>query len=308
MAEDKLQKIQKTTTELSKGLSQKDLETLTTSGVIPSGTPPAQVKLFAKICEEKDLSPFSNQIYLVKRGTKQGDRYTAQTGIDGYRTIAQRTGVYAGNDDYKFDEGMTEYACLKNNREKPVTATATVYKIVGGQRVPFSATVNWKEYYPGEQLGFMWKKMPYTMLGKVAEGKALRKAFPEALAGIYTDEEMTVVSKNDNINTETIEEIPSMEEVETKPSAEILKTYTEEVGKIKQGVVLTHNAQDILDRAIAEGINEEDAEKLKNIIRDKHKEFSKKQKSNDEKSETTEKKSEEKAEDRTPPEQPETLL
>ena len=74
--------------------------------------------------------------------------------------------------------------------EQPITATATVYKIVGGVRVSFSATAIWDAYCPQGNESFMWKKMPYLMLGKCAEALALRKAFPNDLSGVYTDDEM----------------------------------------------------------------------------------------------------------------------
>ena len=175
-------------------LEDKDLETLTACNIIPSKTPREQVNVFAKVCYEKSLSPFSRQIYLMKRSVKNGDkyedRYTIQTGIDGYRVLAERTGTYAGNDDYIFDEGLNQYQMLKEKRPIPTTASVTVYKIVGNMRVPFTATAQWEAYFPGDKQGFMWRKMPFLMLGKCAEALALRKAFPEALGGIYTDTEM----------------------------------------------------------------------------------------------------------------------
>ena len=176
------------------GLSNAELTTLVETGIIPKDTPLQHVMLFAKICKEKNLSPFSRQIHLIVRTIKSGDkvekRYTPQTGIDGYRAIAERTGLYAGNDDYKFDEGLTEFQMISFQRVRPVTATATIYKIIQGVRCEFSATARWEEYFPGEKQGFMWHKMPFLMLGKCAEALALRKAFPDALSGIYTNEEM----------------------------------------------------------------------------------------------------------------------
>jgi phage recombination protein Bet len=172
-------------------LSDTEIKTLIQSNIIPNGTPKEQVAVFARVCAEQNLSPFSKQIHLVPRGGK----YTIQTAIDGFRAIAERTGVYAGNDDYKFNGDQSEYALINQGIKQPTTATATVYKIIGGLRCPFSATVRWEEYYPGKQLGFMWDKMPFLMLGKCAESLVLRKAFPEALSGLYTNEEMAQVTE-----------------------------------------------------------------------------------------------------------------
>jgi hypothetical protein len=55
---------------------------------------------------------------------------------------------------------------------------------------PISATVYWKEFYPGQKLGHMWRKMPHNQLAKCGEAGALRKAFPRKLGGLYINEEM----------------------------------------------------------------------------------------------------------------------
>lgn len=139
-----------------------------------------ELKLFLYQAQKKGLDPLSKQIYFQKRRNKKGeDQLTIITGIDGYRTLAVRTGQYAGNDDPVFD-----------NEDRPTKATVTVYRLVGGVRCAFSATARWDQYYPGDAIGFMWNKMPHLMLGKCAEALALRKAFPEELSGLYVKEEM----------------------------------------------------------------------------------------------------------------------
>jgi len=110
---------------------------------------------------------------------------TIQTGIDGFRAVADRTGQYIGSSDAVFEE-------IGNN---PVQATVTVNKVVQGVIGNFTATARWSEYYPGKSQGFMWDKMPHTMLGKCAEALALRKAFPAQLSGLYTGDEMDQAGK-----------------------------------------------------------------------------------------------------------------
>lgn len=146
-----------------------------------------ELSLFLQVCKNRKLDPFSRQIHFVKRSGKG----TIQTGIDGFRTIAERTGCYAGNDDPVFDDEKT-----------PQKATVTVWKMVDGVRCPFVATARWSQYFPGEGVGFMWKKMPHVMLGKCAEALALRKAFPEALSGLYSDDEMEQSGKPDTVKAD----------------------------------------------------------------------------------------------------------
>jgi hypothetical protein len=103
-----------------------------------------------------------------------------QTGIDGYRVVADRTGLLAGISDPTHTEA--------DGAKYPLTASVTVKKLLpNGSIADFTATARWSEYNAG---GPMWTKMPYLMLGKCAEALALRKAFPADLSGIYTSEEM----------------------------------------------------------------------------------------------------------------------
>jgi phage recombination protein Bet len=150
--------------------------------LVAVGATDNELALFLYTAQRTGLDPLAKQIYCIKRQGKM----TIQAGIDGYRLIADRTGKYAGNDDPVFGPDHA----IGNNITGPSSATVTVWKMVGGVRCPFTSTARWSEYYPGDSQGFMWRKMPYLMLGKCAEALALRKAFPAELSGIYTDSEM----------------------------------------------------------------------------------------------------------------------
>ena len=141
-----------------------------------------ELDLFLHVADKSGLDPLSKQIYFIKRSGKM----TIQTAIDGFRSIADRTGQYISSEEPVFEE-------IGNN---PVKATVTVGKIVQGVEGKFTASARWSEYYPGKSQGFMWDKMPHTMLGKCAEALALRKAFPSQLSGLYTGDEMAQAGKD----------------------------------------------------------------------------------------------------------------
>lgn len=135
-----------------------------------------ELKLFLHQCKRTQLDPMTRQIYFMKRAGK----VSIQTSIDGFRVIAERSGDYAGQDEPIFVKEDGELFCK-----------VTVYRFRNEVRYPAAVGVAyWKEYCPPSGQDFMWKKMPHTMLAKVAEALALRKAYPQDLSGLYTGDEM----------------------------------------------------------------------------------------------------------------------
>lgn len=149
-----------------------------------------EFKLFSHVCSSTGLDPRRNQIYAIKRK----ERMTIQTGIDGFRLIAERTGKYSPGREptYKYDE-----------QGKLIAATAYVKKMTpDGTWHEVSATAYWNEYvvaYGGKPTDF-WNKMPHNQLAKCAESLCLRKAFPADYSGLYTTEEMGQADNGSEIN------------------------------------------------------------------------------------------------------------
>lgn len=168
-------------------LTPANLATLEQAGIIPRGTPPAQVAVFAEVARRHGLDPFTKEVHLVG----YGGNYSVIVGIDGMRGRASDTGLHAGTDVPKFnlqpDSKYHTLATLAKAKVMPDTCDMTVYKMIAGQRMAFSASVSFKEFSTGKN---KWASMPYQMITKVAESHALRKAFPRQFSGLYLAEEM----------------------------------------------------------------------------------------------------------------------
>lgn len=181
---------------ITAGMTEAQIELI--KNTVARGATHDELALFLYTANRTKLDPLTKQIHFIKRKvwngrTKSYDEVgTIQTGIDGYRVVASRNGL-AGIEDAVFDAETETH---------PNKATVTVYRMVDGQRVSFTASARWAEYVQekdeyennqktGKKLpAAMWGKMPYLMLAKVAEALALRKAFPNDLSGVYTNEEM----------------------------------------------------------------------------------------------------------------------
>jgi phage recombination protein Bet len=159
---------------------------------VASDATPSEFALFLYDAQIRGLNPLKNELYFVKRMawnsvTKRKEPVAShQVAIDGYRILAERTGKYKGQTKVEFGDDMT-FA----NETVPEWAEVGVYK--EGFTQPVYGRVYFKEYAAvyNDKLMSMWARMPRHMIAKCAESLALRKAFPDTLAGINTKEEMS---------------------------------------------------------------------------------------------------------------------
>lgn len=155
---------------------------------------PQELALLAEQAVRTGLDPMSRQIYGIYRWDKRvGDEtMTIQVGIDGLRTIAERTGKYLGQSGPFWWDGQ-DWTDVWLSATPPEAAKVIVRKAVAGQVSETPAVAHRSEYMPLDRSGNpsgLWQDKPALMLAKCAESLALRKAFPADMAGLYTDDEM----------------------------------------------------------------------------------------------------------------------
>jgi phage recombination protein Bet len=149
-----------------------------------NGANDKEFSVLLEIAKKRRLDPMLRQIHFVQRWNADLKRmvWAPQVSIDGLRAIAQRTGLYDGQDEPEFEERAGELYLAKVRVYRKDWARAAV------------GVAYWSEYVQTTKDGNMtrmWRQMPHVMLSKVAESIALRKAFPEDCGGLYTDEEMS---------------------------------------------------------------------------------------------------------------------
>ena len=206
------------------GFASKDLALI--KRTVAADTTDDEFNLFISYCTALQLDPRRRQIYaLVYNKDKPTKRkMTIIVGIDGFRSIAARTGDYRPDEDepsYEIDPKLVS----PHNPAGLVKASVRVHKFSHNSWHKVTASAYWDEYAPLREDwsettnkpdgtwpdgnpkykkvpvegatkiltldgSGNWAKMPRLMLAKVAEALALRKAWPDNFSGVYAQEEL----------------------------------------------------------------------------------------------------------------------
>ncbi|TQI72953.1 phage recombination protein Bet [Bosea sp. AK1] len=185
-----------------------------------------EFELFVHTARHLRLDPLRRQIYafVYNKNDAKKRRMSIITGIDGFRTIAERTGNYRPDED----EPSFEIDAAAKGQANPagiIKATVRVFKHSHGAWHKVTASAYWEEYAPLKEgwtetvqvengtwpdgnpkfitkpapgatrtlsldTSGQWGKMPRVMLAKVAEALALRKAWPDDFSNVYAAEEV----------------------------------------------------------------------------------------------------------------------
>lgn len=152
----------------------------TLKATVAQGLTDPEFRLFAELCKSSGLNPFQKEIWAIKAG----GRLQLMTGINGFHSIANSNPQYDG-----IESGLItpagEQMSLCYPKNDFIGAWCKVYR--KDRRVPVEAVAMMSEY---KKSGPTWQSMARVMITKCAESVALRKAFPQKLNGLYTQEEM----------------------------------------------------------------------------------------------------------------------
>lgn len=192
---------------------------------------PSEFDLFIHVCRHTGLDPLKRQVFAFVFNANDVERrqLTIVTSIQGYRTIAERTGNYRpGPTEVVINPDLID----PDTNPKGIShAIATVYKYAHGEWHPIIERVDYDEFAPLIEAGeggfewidtgdvyppghkkagkprmrkqpigevrlmldpakAQWRKMPRVMISKVAEAAALRRAWPDDLSQLYEESEI----------------------------------------------------------------------------------------------------------------------
>lgn len=169
------------------------------------GATDEEVHFFAQVCAMQNLDPIKRQIYFTKMwdSAKGKESFAPIVSIDGMRSLAEETGLYAGQTIPLFCGPDGVWKEIWSEKGYPFACKVGVHR--KDFKEPVYAIAYWSAYVKTTKNGDVtkfWRDMPTTMLAKCAEALALRKACPQKLSGLYTEDERA----KDVIDVETKKE------------------------------------------------------------------------------------------------------
>jgi len=207
---------------------------------IAPGFTDAELAYGLTVARARNLDPFQKQVYFSKRRSRVGDNWVEKVEVEptiaGLESIADRTGELDGEDPPLWCgvDGVWHDVWL-DDRSPPAAAKFTLYR--KGRSKPFYAVALFVEYCQRNKEGKptqMWAKMPANQLLKCAEAKALRKAFPTELGGLYTKEEMEQAD-----NPSRFDSLPQeSRELDVTPAARVVTIEPKQPQATKKGEAL----------------------------------------------------------------------
>ena len=164
-----------------------------------------EIVMFMQLCRCQHLNPFLREAYLIKYGNQPATIVTGKTALEKRAARCKNFAGFEAGVVVQKDGGELEYrpGSLVLNGEELVGGWCDVH--VAGYQVPVRAVVSMSEYVGRKKDGTIngqWQGKPATMIRKVAKMQALREAFPEDFAGMYSEEEL-------NAGDGAIPEIPA---------------------------------------------------------------------------------------------------
>lgn len=151
------------------------------------GVSDSEIIQFISICRENKLNPFVGDAYLVKYDKNSPAQMV--TARDAFMKRAEAGQGYEG-----FQSGVIVIRDGKAVQEEGafflpgdtlIGGWAIVYR--SDRKFPYTQRVRLQEYNTGRST---WAGKPATMIQKVAEAQAFRKAYPMNMSGLYTPEEL----------------------------------------------------------------------------------------------------------------------
>ena len=174
-----------------------------------------EAKMFMELCKYQHLNPFLKEAYIIKFGNKPAQLITSKEAfMKRAESHPQYAGIKAGVIVLRNKEIVYSNGAFTLPNDQVVGGWADVFR--KDRTEPHHVEISMQEFSKGQST---WKSMPATMIRKTAIVNALREAFPEALGGMYTEDD-----KNPNEPAQEVKEVEVTER--EKQANSILKGAT----------------------------------------------------------------------------------